>query len=195
MNKILIIDIETTGFLNKGGSIVEIGAVELDLRNGQIKEVFSSLCREKILTEKHRKHPFGWIFENSDLKIDDVRNAPYFESVKNDFQEIINKYPLGVTAFNNDFDFGFLEDRGINFPIKLGCPMKISTDICKIPHQNRMGYKWPKVEEAFYFFFPGIDYKEKHRGADDAHHEAMIVYELFKMGKFKINETNNRQLT
>lgn len=185
--KILVLDIETTGFLQKGGSIVEIGIVELDLSNGNIKEVYNSLCREEILTAKHREEPFGWIFRNSDLTIDEVRNAPAFEKVKEEVQELINKYPKGCTAYNNTFDFGFLEDRGISFPKKLACPMKLSTSICKIPSTNGYGgYKWPSVEEAFSYFFPEIEYNEKHRGLDDAKHEAMIVYKLFQMGEFKI---------
>lgn len=36
-------------------------------------------------------------------------------------------------------------------------------------------------------FFPAITYNECHRGADDAKHEALIVYELYKLGVFKLN--------
>lgn len=100
---------------------------------------------------------------------------------------ILDSYPLGATAFNNEFDFGFLENRNFVFPKKLPCPMKLSTDICKIPHKNGRGNKWPTVEEAFNFFFPDANFVEKHRGADDAFHEAMIVHELFKLGVFKID--------
>ena len=35
--KIGIIDIETTGFLQNGGKIVEVGIVELNLENGIFK--------------------------------------------------------------------------------------------------------------------------------------------------------------
>lgn len=186
MKKILVLDIETTGFLNEGGSIVEIGIVELNLNNGDCKIIYNSLCRENILTAKHKEEPFGWIFRNSDLTVEEVRNAPLFEKVKKEVQEILNKYPLGCTAYNNVFDFGFLRDRGI--VIKgLPCPMKLSTPICQIPNQNGYsGYKWPKVEEAYEHFFPNSNYIEKHRGADDALHEAQIVYSLYKMGVFKI---------
>ena len=187
MKKILVLDIETTGFLNQGGSIVEIGIVELNLDNGEIKEVYNSLCREKILSAKHKEEPFGWIFRNSDLTPEEVRKAPEFEKVKEEVQEILDQYPLGCTAFNNAFDFGFLRSRG--FKIEgLPCPMKLSTNICKIPNRNGYaGYKWPSVEEAFAFFFPDIDYTEKHRGADDAFHEAMIVHKLFQMNVFKLS--------
>lgn len=184
--KIAVLDIETTGFLLEGGSIVEIGIVELNLDNGDINVIYDSLCREKILTAKHRKEPFGWIFRNSDLKPEDVRSAPPFEQVKEEVQDILNQYPAGATAFNKKFDFDFLKDRGIEIK-ELPCPMLIAADVCKLP--NKWGYpdyKWPKVEEAFSHLFPDVEYTEKHRGADDAKHEAMIVYELFKMGLFKV---------
>lgn len=183
-NKILILDIETTGFLNSGGKIVEIGIVELDLTNGEQKIIFDEMCHEKGITKKEVED--SWIIKNSDMTIEDVRNSKRLDKLKPKIQAIINDYKLGATAFNNTFDFGFLEDRGFSFPKKLGCPMKISTNICKIPN-NRGGYKWPKVQEAYDFFFGKTDYIEKHRGADDALHEAKIVYKLFTMGKFKID--------
>ncbi|MCK5906008.1 MAG: hypothetical protein KAG37_00375, partial [Flavobacteriales bacterium] len=83
------------------------------------------------------------------------------------------------------FDFEFLISRGFRFPKMLPCPMLLSTDVCKLPG-NYGKYKWPKVEEAYDHFFPNNTYVEKHRGADDAFHEADIVYELHKMGLFKI---------
>lgn len=186
MNKILVLDIETTGFLNQGGSVVEIGIVELNLDNGEVKLIYDSLCREDILTAKHRESPFGWIFKNSDLKIEELREAPKFDIVKKEVQSILDKYPLGCTAFNNQFDFGFLRNRGVKIN-GLPCPMKLSTDICKLPNRNGYrNYKWPNVEEAFKHFFPDVEYTEKHRGGDDAKHEAMIVYALYKMGVFKL---------
>lgn len=181
--EILITDIETTGFNHKNDGILEIGAVSLNLNTGEIKEVFDSLLREDLLRGRHQE---AWIFKNSDLKVEDIRNAPKSEGVFMEFQEILDAYPYGCTAFNNVFDFGFLEDRGLIIK-KLPCPMKLSTDICKIPGRNGRGFKCPNVEEAFKLFFPDIQYSEKHRGLDDAKHEAMIVYELYKMGVFKID--------
>jgi DNA polymerase III alpha subunit (gram-positive type) len=182
--RILVLDIETTGFQRQGGSIIEIGIVELCLDTGDIKEVFSSLLRENILTAKHKEKPFGWIFENSDLTVEALREAPAAKEVFPKVQEILNNYPLGCTAFNKNFDFGFLRSRGIVIN-DLPCPMILSTNICELPGQYG-NYKWPKVEEAFSHFFPEVEYTEKHRGADDAKHEAMIVYELYLRGTFKI---------
>lgn len=181
-NKILIIDIETTGFLKEGGSIVEIGAVELDLDTWEINEVFNTICRETILNAKHRN---AWIFQNSDLTVEMVREAPEFQDVAIKFQELINSYPLGCTSYNRIFDVTFLQDRGFGFPKLLPCPMLLSTDLCKLPGQFG-GFKWPKVEEAHSYFFPDIPYVEKHRAAHDAFHEATIVAQLIQLGIFKI---------
>lgn len=189
MNEILILDIETTGFQKQGGSIVEIGIVSLNLDTGEVKEIFDSLLREKILTGRHRKDPMGWIFNNSDLTVEAVRSAPKAEEVLPKVQEILDSYPMGCTAYNNKFDFGFLRDRGIKIN-SLPCPMILSTDICQIP--GRYGkYKWPSVEEAFAFFFPEEEYTEKHRGLDDAKHEAMIVYKLYQDGVFEVKNYEN----
>ena len=181
-NRILVIDIETTGWLNDGGSIVEIGAVELDLTSDIITEVFNSICREKTLTAKHRD---AWIFNNSDLTVEMVRDAPPFEEVAAEFQKLIDKYTEGVTAYNRDFDVPFLQNRRLKFFKLLACPMLLATEVCQIP--GKFGkYKWPKVEEAFRHFYPDVEYQEKHRGADDAKHEAMIVWALYQMGEFRI---------
>ena len=179
MKKILILDIETTGFLGQGGSIVEIGIVDLDLDTGEITEVFESLILEEGEVKKD-----AWIFQNSDLTVEEILDAPLSGEVFLTVQSILNKYPLGCTAFNKKFDFGFLRDRGLKIK-ELPCPMLLSTDICKI--KNSYGYKWPKVEEAFSHFYPDIEYTEKHRGLDDAKHEAMIVYALYQLGVFVVD--------
>lgn len=181
--KILILDIETTGFLQSGGKIVEVGIVELDLSNGERKIIFDEVCHETGIKLKEVEE--SWIVKNSDLTVDAIRYSPNLQKLKPQIQDILNNYPLGCTAFNNAFDFGFLENRGFVFPNKLQCPMKLSTDICKLP-SPRGGYKWPKVEEAHLHFFGDVGYIEKHRGADDAFYEAEIVYHLYQIGEFKI---------
>lgn len=185
-DKILVLDIETVGgFTPKDGFVVEIGIVELNIKTGKVKPVFESLCRESGMTAKHRK---SWIFENSDLTVEEVRAAPMFDEIKPKIQEIISKYELGCTAFNHAFDFGHLEHRGIVFPKKLDCPMKKITPIIKLPSKNgRGGFKWPSVTESVSFLFPNNKkYKEAHRGLSDAVDEAEIVFEMIKRGWFEI---------
>ncbi len=179
MSKILIVDIETTGFSARKNKIVEIGIVELDLSNGEIKTVFDSLVREEGITKEEIEA--SWIFANSDIKVDDILNALSLRVKYWQIQNILNLYSSGITAFNNGFDLRFLQRRGFHWHRTLPCLMEQSTSVCKIPGKNG-GYKWPKVQEAYNYFFPGNDYVESHRGADDAKHEAQIAHELYKLG-------------
>jgi DNA polymerase-3 subunit epsilon len=181
-NKILIIDIETTGFLSDNGKIVEVGIVELDIVTGEKKILFDSICHERPITLEHVEN--SWIVKNSDLTVEQIRQSKQLKDLIPEIQSIINKYTLGATAFNNVFDFGFLENRGVTFHKKLECPMKLSTNILKI--QSPRGFKWPNVNEAYKFFYPDVVYDEKHRGADDAFHEADIVFSLIKLNIFEI---------
>lgn len=183
MQKILIIDIETTGFSRTSGKIVEIGIVELDLATGEKQILFDQVCQEEGTTTEEIET--SWIVQNSTLTAEEILEAKFLHDLSPEIQKIFNQYEHGATAFNNAFDFGFLESRGFVFPKKLPCPMLLSTNVCKI--QSPRGFKWPKVEEAFKHFFGDTGYIEKHRGADDAFHEADIVYELFKMGVFQLN--------
>lgn len=182
--KILIIDIETTGFLGAKGKIVEVGMVELDLDSGDRKIVFDQVCHETGITKEEVEN--SWIVKNSSLTVEMVRRSKNLEKLRPIIQSIINAYSNGCTAFNNAFDFGFMEDRNFLFPRKLDCPMKLSTNICKIPSKNGRGNKWPNVMEAHKHFFGEVGYIEQHRGADDAYYEAQIVKKLYDLGVFKI---------
>lgn len=178
--QILIIDIETTDFLQRGGEIVEVGIVELNLETEEKKVIYDKIIKPKMKLEDLKE---TWIVKNGYMTPEEIAEGVEFESVKDEIQEIINKYPNGSTAYNNQFDFGFLESYGIRFNKKLPCPMLKSTNICKLP--GRYGnYKWPKCEEAYRHFYPDTEYTELHRGADDALHEADIVLALHKLGKF-----------
>lgn len=184
MSKILVLDIETTGFQKDNGKIVEVGIVELNLDNGNRRIIFDEVVYEKGITAQEVEN--AWIVQNSTLTVDMIRNGWDLERVRPEIQSILNRYKVGATAFNNTFDFGFLDSRGFVFPKKLPCPMRLSTDICQLKG-NYGTFKFPKVQEAYDFFFGKTEYVELHRGADDAYHEAEIVYELYKRGIFKID--------
>ena len=184
-NKILVVDLETSDFLDKGGKIVEVGLVELDITTGARAIVYDSLVLDPTLdcSTLHQ----SWICVNKYISPVDIFTAPSLVDESSKIQSIIDSYSNGMTAFNKRFDFGFLEANGFSIPKKLACPMEVATNICKIPKTGKAkfypGYKWPNVEEAYAFFFPGEEYQELHRGADDAFHEAKIVYELIARGK------------
>lgn len=178
--KIGVIDIETTGFFNKGGIIVEVGIVELDVTTGQIKDRFDSVVKEPGLNANHRN---AWIFENSSLTRAEVRDAPFLHDLLARIQVIVDSFDY-VTAYNKAFDFQFLRDRGLVINREVTCPMLAATDILKIPSPSRYrgGYKWPKAQEAYDYFFPDLPFTEEHRGLSDARIEAMILTKLIDKG-------------
>ena len=174
-----VLDLETTGWLNSGGKIVEVGVAGLNTDTGTVSEVFHSLCREEGMSIKDRG---AWIFENSDLTVEEVRAAPTFEEISWELQALLHNSDAN-TAYNKAFDFDFLRSRGMDIGTEWPCPMIRATPIVKAPKKNgKKGYKWPTVEEAWHFFFPNEPYIEQHRGLDDAMHEAKIVFELYKAG-------------
>lgn len=179
-NCILVVDIETTGFRPSNDCVLEIGIVELNLTTGEVRVLLDTLLREEEFGEDHHD---SWVFDNSTLQPSDIYGAPDASGVYEKVQDIIDEYPLGVTAYNKAFDFRFLRARGVVILNEIDCPMLAATDICELPNPNRYGgYKWPKVEEAWGHFFPDTPYVEAHRGADDAKHEAKIVHEMYRQG-------------
>jgi len=162
------------------GLIIEVGIVELDLVTGATRILFDSLVKELPFGDIHRD---AWIFNNSDLKFEDVADAPEFDNLKDEIQEIFDQYSL--TAYNNAFDFGFMESRG--FTIKKDLPdiMAVAKVACKIMYAKG-GYKNPKMQEAWDNLFPNTKYREAHRAVDDAIHEAEILFEMYKRGEYKI---------
>ena len=184
--KIAVIDIETTGLDFEKDAILEIGIVELDLTTGKLLPLF-----DKIVNEPHydaTRNYTSWIFYNSSLTRDEVNNAMSLEFYRSAIQDILNEYP--ITAFNKQFDLGFLKAREFKVPKELDCPMILAKDILLIPHP-KYGYKFPSVEEAWKYYFENVNYKESHRAFDDAIHEALIVREMYKNKEFKVKLNEN----
>ncbi len=172
---IIVLDIETTGFDPYLNMICEIGICTLNLLDGQIKPIFHIVCKE----ENKEFDDNSWIFQNSDLTTYTVRNAPYLHEYREELQGILNLGPC--TAYNQSFDFSFLNSRDFKIPKKFWDPMHRLIPILKIPRYN--GYKWPSVQEAYDFFFRKERYIESHRALDDAKHEAKIIYATYKLLK------------
>ena len=181
--KMLIIDVETSGFM-PSGKIVEIGAVSLDVETGEISSVFDSLAKPEGITVGEVMN--SWIVQNGYIDPAELKTARPLRVVCSEFQSAIDQGEwIGATAFNRAFDFPFLEREGVVLPRALPCPMLLATDVCRLPSRNgKAGYKWPKVEEAWAHLV-GTEYVELHRGCDDAIHEARIVWELIKLGVYK----------
>lgn len=169
---VAVLDLETTGVNPANDFIVEIGIVLLNLETGFMTKIYHALVREEGLSHDQMN---AWIFNNSDLEFVDVWVAKDLD--KKAVQHIMDLYP--VTAYNSDFDFAFLESRGIKIHNKMKCPMKALTEIIRIPHHH-FGYKYPSVTEAHKYFFPNEPYEETHRALQDAFDEARIIRQIHK---------------
>lgn len=174
--KILVIDIETTALYASKGNIVEIGGVELELETGKLGFSFNFIINEGKFDER------AWIFQNSSLTKEAVKKGHKLEDIRAELQSYFDNYQY-IVAYNQSFDFGWLQSR--NFKLKYTCldPMLIATDLLQIEHEY-YGHKYPKVEECLDYF--EIDESEPHRASEDAKLEARIIHELYKRNLYKI---------
>jgi len=174
-DKILVIDIETTGFNHKNDCILELGIVELNLESGEINEIFDKQFKEPHLTAKHHN---AWIFENGFMTHDDVRSAKPLLDYFNEIQSIFNSSLGKICAWNRSFDVDFLKSRGFELGKNMADPMQMSAEFFNLPHKNGGFGKWPSAQEAWNILFPETKKIELHRGLDDAKMEAKIIFEL-----------------
>jgi len=194
---IAVLDLETTGRYPEKGTIIEIGVCLLDIETNFKSVLLDTLVREQNFETKFEAPRLDqcWVFQNSTINIDMVRQAPTWEEVMPKIQKILNFFP--VTAYNKAFDFSFLRSRGVRIPKELPCPMLAATPVMKIPKINpisdRDPYKWPSVQELWHYFNPSdTKYSETHRAYDDAAHEAELVHFLYKSNAWKPIQENQR---
>lgn len=187
--KILVVDIETTGFLNQGGKIVEVGVVEVDLQTGSKQILFDEVINPTEL-EDHEISD-SWIVRNRFMTLEEIRAAESFEYHRQRLEEVIESNKNGATAYNKNFDFSFLRQYGLNLLNTLPCLMEAADKVLQIPPTDKMIYagygdktKVPKAQEAYDYFFPNSGYIEQHRGADDALREADIAIALYNQSDF-----------
>jgi len=182
--KISVIDVETTGLPPSKRRkdihvIVEIGIAEIDFKTGKIEKLFDSVVKDERFDPV--KYKDAWLFDNKYMDIQEVIDGPSFNELKPEIQQIMNKNP--ITAFNQDFDFYFLKEAGLEINWYCPCIMKSATNHIKIP-QAWGGYKWPSVEEAWVYYYDE-PYTELHRGGDDVIHELQILYRMYQLGQYE----------
>jgi len=185
---ILVLDIETTGFNHTTDCILELGMVELDTYTGAIVEKFHSTFKEDHL---RRFHTNAWIFQNSSLTVNEIRDSRPLEDYREEIQTLLDAYT--VTAWNSSFDLDFLTSRNFDVGARLMDPMKTSTNYFKLPFKNAkpqnirgMQYKYPSAQEAYDILFPKEKIIEAHRGLDDAIFEAKIIYTLILLDVYSL---------
>jgi DNA polymerase-3 subunit epsilon len=190
--EIFVIDTETTGL--DGGPrdlVVDVGVCSANIYNGTVKDIYSSIVGYDVTEWDDRKSK-AWIFENSDLKLDDVAAAKPFFKVKEEITRLLRGKP--VTSYNVPFDmdrFLFREPwymRGV-FNVCTDI-MKAATDVCKIPSElYGVSYKFPKLDHAYKTIVDGdpaaVGEKQDHRALSDARMASYVMIAMYKNGNYR----------
>ena len=179
MNKVLVLDLETTDLRPQLGEIIEIGAVLLSA-DGTIEKVIDTVVKPTKPTKLWRD---CWCLRNTSLTVKAVLAGQSLSGVRCSLQKLLREYP--VTSYNRDFDIKYLTYNGFKIYQKVACPMVLAADILKLPGY-RGDYKWPKFQEAWDYFFPCESYGILHRALDDAWHVARLIHRLEELGCYAL---------
>jgi len=188
--EVYVIDTETTGLDGYPVDvIVDIGVSKVNFVKETVEDVYSSMVGYDISTwSEERQH--AWIFENTDLTLIDVFNAPRPNTVINDLLPIL--FGRYVTAFNTGYDLvKFLYHSPWNFNTlfaEVTDIMKAAVPVCKVPRATGVGYKFPKLQEAYDIITAGdpagINGKQDHRALSDTRVAGHVMLQMFKNGDY-----------
>lgn len=177
---VLVFDTETTGF-PPAARLVQLAALLYDHEGNEL-DGYDTLIKPdgwEVPLEAAAIHGFT-------TEICHAQGIPLLQAMER-FIPMLDRAVL-LVAHNWDFDARILSPEIArthqrllqNPPAKAVCTMKLSTNICRLPHQRRgSGYKWPTLKEAYAFFF-SKQIQNAHDARSDARACAEIFFELRK---------------
>ena len=187
--EVYVLDTETTGlFGSPKDKVVDIAICKVTLGEDNVETIYSSVVGHDTSNwNDDLKH--AWIFDNTDMTLEMVDNAPPESQVINEVKKLLDG--KNVTSFNFSYDFNkFLYREPWSFRSKIvpfRCVMMASKDVCKIPGLYE-DYKWPRLDEAYSYIVKGdpagIEGIQKHRALSDALMASHILLELDRMGRY-----------
>jgi len=180
--KILVADLETTGFTPYSDAIVEIGLALVDTETKEIDIVFDKIVKHKNFDSE--KHKGSWIFQNTNLNWSDVEKAEPLSSYHAEIQTLFDLYP--ITAYNKSFDMKFLSASGFKFT-HVKCLMAAAIEFSTYINAKKVP-KRVSMENMYNEFFSkdGDVYVEKHRAGADAKDEAKMLLHLVRLKDSKL---------
>ncbi|MCL2143185.1 MAG: 3'-5' exonuclease [Methanomassiliicoccaceae archaeon] len=187
--EVYVIDTETTGLDGAPkDKVVDIAVCKVILGNDAVEDVYSSVVGHDV-SEWGSGLKRAWIFENTDLTVEMVSEAPSEAQVVSDVRGILNG--RNVTSFNFQFDFDkflYREPWSLRpFVIPFKCIMMAAKDVCKIPGMYD-DYKYPRLDEAYKMIVKGdpadIRGEQAHRALSDAQMASYILLELHRTGRY-----------
>jgi len=192
VDEIYVLDTETTGLFGAPKDVVvDIGITKTSLRKGTVEDVYSSVLGYDVdQWDDYRRN--AWIFQNTDMTLDMVSEAPPAMHVIEDVRRILrNKV---VTSYNIGYDmskFLYLEPWNLAGTFK-ECTdiMKAATPVCKLPSEYYgREYRYPKLDYAYEHIVDGdpagIDGVQDHRALSDARMASYVMIQMFRDGSYR----------
>jgi DNA polymerase-3 subunit epsilon len=166
----LYFDTETSGLPAKEGSPLTLQPHIVQLAALLVDETFNEVASFSTLIK-----PEGWVIDPGAEKVHGIshekatRYGISVRSAMSTFVQFSRAATIGV-AHNIAFDEKLVRYELERFDqpdhlalLKRECTMLASTNVVRIPNLNRGGFKWPKLEEAYSYFFT-----ETLKGSHDA---------------------------
>lgn len=157
--KVLFVDVETTGLDSTKDRVIEIGAVKVD-KDGNI-EKYSQLINPGFKISKEIRKITG-------IKQKELDNAPLLDEVSDEVKRVL-RTDLFV-AHNAKFDFSFLSSELLRLDYPLEVPYIDTIKIARAFYPNYLNYDLSSLIERM-----GFKVEKRHRGLDDA----LVLWELF----------------
>jgi DNA polymerase-3 subunit epsilon len=158
-DKMVILDLETTGGRAKYHRVIEIGLLVIE--NGRLIDTWQSFINPETIVP-------SFIQKLTGIKPNMVNNAPIFAEIADKLHDKLENRTL--VAHNARFDYSFLKSEfsriGVNYNTKPLCSVKLSRNL--YPQFNRHG-----LSEIIKRFELRIE--NRHRALDDA----QMVYGFF----------------
>ena len=183
-----------------GDLVVDVGITEVSLKNHTVKEVYSAIVGYDVSTWTEEMKT-SWIFENTDLTVEQVAAGKPFSQVRREVHNIVKDRFL--TTYNVQYDLDkflyrfpwnfrnlFKECRDIMFSAR---------DICKLksPLYGVKEYRYPKLDYAYEHILQGedpagINGVQDHRALSDARVASHVMIKLYDDGCYNPYDLSGR---
>ncbi len=198
--EVYVLDTETTGLHGAPEDVVvDIGICLVDLDAGTVTEAYSAVVGHDVdAWNDYRRN--AWIFENTDMTLDMVRDGVPFAQVREEVLELIGG--ARATSYNTGYDFDkflFREPWGLKGAFR-ECQdiMLAATDVCKLESFYYQGsYRWPRLEVAYRTILgdedpAGIEGVQDHRALSDARVASHIMIAMHDAGLYPLVRDQRR---
>lgn len=186
------VDYDSLDWSRFGDIVVDVGICEVCLSRRTVKEVYSTIVGydTSTWTDEMRR---SWIFENTDLTVEQVAAGRPFSQVKKEVSEIVKDKWL--TTYNVQYD---LDKFLYKFPWNLKGQFRECRDImfaaqeiCKLKSEyyNVSEYRYPKLDYAYKTILEGedpagINGVQDHRALSDARVASHLMIKLNDDGHY-----------